>query len=70
VLAAIFLIAYVGLAVPTLLIGAALAWLAPVVLGIFAGRAGADLRRHPADGAPPRRLIGDGATSSRHARPC
>lgn len=38
VLAAIFLIAYVGLAVPTLLIGAALAWLAlPVVLGVFAG---------------------------------
>ncbi|RKS86621.1 putative MFS family arabinose efflux permease [Microbacterium sp. AG790] len=38
VLAAIFLIAYVGLAVPTLLIGAALAWLPlPVVLGIFAG---------------------------------
>jgi len=37
-LAAIFLIAYVGLAVPTLLIGAALAWLAlPVVLGVFAG---------------------------------
>lgn len=37
VLAAIFLIAYVGLAVPTLLIGAALAWLAlPLVLGVFA----------------------------------
>ena len=37
VLAALFLIAYVGLAVPTLLIGAALAWLPlAVVLGIFA----------------------------------
>jgi len=38
VFAALFLIAYVGLAVPTLLIGAALAWLPlPVVLGVFAG---------------------------------
>lgn len=37
-LAAIFLIAYVGLAVPTLLIGAALAGLPlPLVLGVFAG---------------------------------
>ena len=37
VLAAVFLIAYVGLAVPTLLIGAALAWLPlALVLGVFA----------------------------------
>ena len=66
VLAAIFLIAYVGLAVPTLLIGAALAWLAlPVVLGVFAG-----LVLVLISVATPRRVIGDGATSSRHARPC
>ena len=65
-LAAIFLIAYVGLAVPTLLIGAALAWLAlPVVLGVFAG-----LVLVLISVATPRRVIGDGATSSRHARPC
>lgn len=37
VLAAVFLIAYVGLAAPTLLIGAALAWLPlALVLGVFA----------------------------------